>query len=248
MKHLFIIFFTAFALFTGCAKYVEVDKPSQELIVEGNALMDAKKYDKAAEKFENAILNAESPDEAQFAQKKLADAYFMDEAYLDAIAAYEIYYDLYYQSPDAPYVLNRLGLAYSAISLNPKRDQTYAQKSVEYFDELEALYPDEFDEYGAEAERQKMFVKLSEYEYQVGRFYMRIRKPESAIMRFQYLLDNYPSSLRLEDSYVSMVESALKLKDNGTAAAKYLQELMDNYPVNKDLKSLAKKVDRKLKN
>jgi len=177
----------------------------------------------------------------------LGDAYYMNESYLDAIAAYEIYYDIYYQSPYSAYILNRLGLSYSKLSLNPRRDQTFALKSVDYFDQLEALHPEEFEEYDAKAERQKMLVKLSEYEYQVGRFYIRTRSPESAILRFKYLQDNYPTSPRLEDSYVLMVESALKLDDNGSAAEQYLKELIDSFPNSKRLKSLTNKVEKKLK-
>ena len=247
MKRLILILFAIFTLFAGCSKYSDADKSSQELLDEGLALMERKKYDQAAQKFENAILNAETPNEAQSAQRMLADAYFMNEAYLDAIAAYEVYYDLYYHESYASYVLNRLGLSYSAISMHPKRDQTYTLKSAEYFEQLEALFPEEFEEYGAEAERQKMYVKLSEHEYQVGRFYMRIGKPESAILRFKYLQDTYPTSPRLEESYVSAVESALRLDDNGAAAAQCLQELTDNYPDNRALRSLTRKVERKLK-
>ncbi|MDR0454638.1 MAG: outer membrane protein assembly factor BamD [Deferribacteraceae bacterium] len=247
MKQFCLIFIAAFTLCVACSKYVEVDKSSQELIGEGVALMEAKKYNKAAQKFENAILNAEIPADAQDAQRRLADAYFMDKNFLDAVAAYEVYYDIYYQSPYAPYILNRLGLSYSNMSMNPKRDQTYAVKSTEYFDQLEALHPEEFKNYGAESERQNMYMKLSEHEYQVGRYYMRTSKPESAIMRFRYLLDNYPTSHRVEDSYISMIKSALKLDDGAVSASQYLKELVDSYPDNGDIKSLTKKVNKKQK-
>ena len=248
MKQLIVILPALFVLFAACSKYVEVDKPSSELILEGIALMENKKYEKAAGKFENAILNADNPHDAQNAQRMLADAYFMNKAYLDAIAAYEVYYDIYYQSPYAAHVLYHLGLSYSKMSLNPRRDQTYALQSVEYFDQLEVMYPDDFEDYGVEAVRQAMYVKLSEHEYQVGRFYMRTGKPESAISRFQYLQNNYPSSPRLEESYVSMVKSALRLDDNGASAAIYLRELADNYPNNKELRSLAKRVAKRAGN
>jgi len=247
MKQYVFIFMTVFFLCIACSKYVEVDKPSNELIAEGVALMDSKKYEKAAKKFENAILNAETPEEAQHAQRMLGDAYFMRKNYLDAIAAYEVYYDIYYQSPFAPYILNRLGLSCSELSLHPKRDQTFALKSVDYFDQLEALYPEEFEEYGAGDNRYKMYLKLSEYEYQVGRYYMRTGKPESAILRFKYLQNNYPATPRLEDSHRLMVESALRLNDGRFAAAQYLQEFTDSYPSSKHLKGLAKKVEKKLK-
>ncbi|MDR2883891.1 MAG: outer membrane protein assembly factor BamD [Deferribacteraceae bacterium] len=194
-------------LLSACSTSINVDMPSRDLIDEGLVLYNDSDYELAAEAFESAILNSDTPQEAQYAQQMLGEAYYADENYVEAIAAFEAYYDYYYEdSKNIPLILYKLGLSYASLSLHPKRDQTFAARAVDCFDQLESMYPETFNELGANEERKKMLEKLAEGEYQVGRYYIRQGQYDSALARFNFLLENYPDSPRYKDTLESIKE------------------------------------------
>lgn len=242
----FIIMLLTLVFLCSCSQKLYMDRPNSELIAEGEAFMAKKKYKKAVNNFRTAILNAEDPAMNMKVQLLLAEAYFMNKKYIEAIAAYEVYNDMYRRTPDTPFVIYRLGKSYSKVSKHPRRDPTFTIEALEYFDQLKLMYPAKFEEYGAQEDWQKMRYKLAEHEYQVAKYYSRVREPKSIIMRCETLLKDYPDSPRVEDAHVLMIKAYLKMPD-ALAAQAQLQKLKLEYPENKEISSLTRKVEKKLK-
>lgn len=242
MRKLITAFLLAAVLY-GCGSNIEQIYTSAEYLAMGHENMENKKYAKAAANFNKAGLYADTLEQSQEAMRYEADAYFLDKKYIDAIAAYELYYDFYNGAEDTPLVLYRLGISYAKLSHHPRADQTFTHSSVDNFELLKSLYPDKFVEYGAEPEYMRMRNKLAEHEYQVGRFYMRIKQPESALQRYLYLLRHYPDADRIEDTYVQLIEASMLIPDMHSVAVSYYEELEVLYPHNSSLKQLKKKLD-----
>ncbi len=242
MKYILVILLATLMLWS-CAAAPEVDYPADVYIANAREYMADEDYVKAAEQYELAVLNATTPEEAMTAQRGLGDAYYADEKYIEAIAAYEVYNDIYFDAPDAAEILYRLGMSYSRIAESARRDQSFTQSSVEFFTELLAGYPEDFERLEARPEYMNMRNRLAEHEYQVGRFYMRTKKPDSAVQRFLYLLRHYPDSDWVEETYVLLIEASLRIPGRYDVALAYYEELQQVYPENKELRSLKKKID-----
>lgn len=60
----------------GCSTKEEPKKPAEVWLKEGTEYFQKKKYSRAAEALENAIIEAESPELAAQAQLLLGDSYF----------------------------------------------------------------------------------------------------------------------------------------------------------------------------
>ena len=90
MARFLYILLIIFALY-GCAKEVELDKPASYYEEMGDSLASEGKFVKAAERYEQALVRAESPEYAATIQLALADSYFLAGKYIDAIPIYEVY-------------------------------------------------------------------------------------------------------------------------------------------------------------
>ncbi|GHU87700.1 hypothetical protein AGMMS49941_11410 [Deferribacterales bacterium] len=226
-----------------------VDMPNDELITRGNEAMANRKYSRAVIYYKNVILNADNPNNARYAQKSMGDAYFNNKDYTDAIAAYEVYVELYRRTPDTPFVLFQLGMSYRAISLSAPRDQTSTIKASENFDELKMLYPVQYEQYMADRYSSEMRERLAEHEYRVAKYYYNLKHDNSSIMRSSRLIEKYPDFTLTEQTYRILI---LALARNGEernvkAAAEYLSYFKRTYPNSKFNKELTRAVEKRLK-
>ena len=226
----------------GCSVHINPDQPSAMLIRDGEELMAKKKYKFAATLFENAVYNAQNPDEAMLAQRYLADAYYSNKKYLDAIASYETYYYTYYDDTELSLILYRLGMSYSHISPKIKRDQAFTVEARNYFDELERMFPTDYRRYGADMERLKMTNKLAWNEYHVANYYYRTNAYDSAVPRLLYLVDTFPEASMVDEALVLLIRTSLKIPGRQMVVEEYLKELENKYPNNKDIEQLKKDI------
>ena len=239
----FLLCIAAVGMLAGCSTVVNYSNlPNESLFTSGYEFMDKGNYTNAVQMFRNIILNADNPSNAQIAQKLMADAYFLNGDYADAIAAYEVYYELYRRSNDLAYVIYMLGVSYSNISLSGGRDTAYAQKALEYFEELEIRFPEAYTRFSAASHKTLMLKKLSDYEYRVARYYYRVNAYEPAMTRLVYLVNIYPGAPVEEEAYVLLVKTALKDDALKAYAPIYLDELRKHYPNNKKIASFEKKL------
>jgi outer membrane protein assembly factor BamD len=247
---------TTLALLIGCTA-PQIEQSADEYLRLAQLQMDDKDYSDAAISFEMALLASDTPEQAKSAQLGLANANYhsaenaflsfisVDETkYLNAIAAYEIYYDLYEGDENSPLVLYRLGEMYSKIALHPRTDQTFTKSSVDYFEQLKSLYPQNFDD-NASAIYSQMLENLAEHEYQVAKYYMRIDKPESAVQRLVYLLNNYPGTTKDPLSLAMLTEIFIETPGKTSTARDYLSELKARFPGDKSLPRLEKLLSEK---
>jgi outer membrane protein assembly factor BamD len=245
---------TLLLLYGGCAK-PEIDLSAAEYMAIGQEYMKDKTYRKAIPAFESAVLASNSPEEARLAQLSLADAYFLraegvwlwlsieKEEHLQAIAAYETYYDLYPGDANERLVLYRLAHIYSALSFPPRNDQTFTKNAVSYLNELKRKYPGYIPERPYESVNtllSRMNEKLAEHEYEVAKFYLRIDKPESAVQRLLYLMRNYPGTSFEPRALVMLAETAYEIPSLQASSKGYFDELVSRFPDNENISRLRK--------
>lgn len=129
------------------------------------------------------------------AQLRMADVYFMQEAFPEAAAAYESFADLHPKHEKVPYALFRAGKSYLMDSPDlAARDLTSAQKAVDAYTEFLRRFPQSPDATGAKEDVIRLRNQLAEKELYVGNFYFKRSGFRAAKLRYQKVLELFPES------------------------------------------------------
>lgn len=181
---------------SGCAviDYFFVDTPEEtalELFQLGQDEMAEEDWEDAVEYF--TTLRDRYPFSPYTIQAELllADAYFNDQSYAEAIVAYKEYESLHPSDQRIPYVLFQIGLANFRSMNSIDKPQNHARESVEYFQRLIQSHPT--SEYAAKAKDFLLQARrqLAEHELFVADFYWRAGRYGSAWERYTYVADNF---------------------------------------------------------
>ena len=217
-------------LLTGCA----ADKVPSDLPVENlynNAFDDLQKtkYKKAAEEFEQVEIEHPYSQWAVKAKLMGAYAYYKNEDYDDAVLALDRFIKYHPGNKDVAYAYYLKGMCYYDQISSADRDQADTEKAEEAFNRLIMLFPD--SEYAADARKK---VNLTEdykagQEMIIGRYYLNNGNYLSALNRFNVVLENYQTTVQIEEALYRQVEIYGILGLNKYAAG-YYKILHNNYP------------------
>jgi outer membrane protein assembly factor BamD len=194
----------ALLLATACASppptFEEVP-PAEELFAEGQKILEGERwlgiiphvdYTEAIHTFQAIIDNYPYSDYAIQAELAIADAYFHDEKYEEALSYYRDFADLHPQHEKVPYTLFQAAMCFERRKRSANRDQTPTRDSLVYLDRLISSHP--HSQYATEAEPlwRDLRLLLAEQVRGIANFYMRREEWESAVDRWRMLLNEYP--------------------------------------------------------
>ncbi|MFZ2399286.1 MAG: outer membrane protein assembly factor BamD [Smithella sp.] len=150
-------------------------------------------YKKAQESF--LRLKEEYPlhDLAILAEIGIADSLYSDKEYAEAENAYGNFIALHPVNENVPYALYQLGMCHYNQIGDIDRDQTETLLAKKEWERLMARYPE--SKFSAMAEKlvRECKQKLAEHEFYVAKFYMRQKKYQAALSRFEELAREYPN-------------------------------------------------------
>ena len=220
----------AVLLLAGCV----ADKAPSDLPVENlynNAFDDLQKtkYKKAAEEFEQVEIEHPYSQWAVKAKLMGAYAYYKNEDYDDAVLALDRFIKYHPGNKDVAYAYYLKGMCYYNQISSADKDQADTEKAEEAFNRLILLFPN--SEYAADARKK---VNLTEdykagQEMIIGRYYLNNGNYLSALNRFNVVLENYQTTVQIEEALYRQVEIYGILGLNKYAAG-YYKILHNNYP------------------
>ena len=175
--------------------------PAEDLYAEGQQKLEGKRkrwywpftdHSDAIEIFQSIIDNYPYSEYAVLAELAIADSYFLDEAYEEALSYYRDFTDLHPQNDRVPYAIYRAALCHERRIESPNRDQTATRQALEFLDVLLANYP--YSEYADEGEAlwRELRLSLARQVANIGDFYMDRGEWESGAERYRALLNEYP--------------------------------------------------------
>jgi outer membrane protein assembly factor BamD len=188
----------------GCSKsppeFEEV-APADELWAEGQRILEGGRllgiiprtdYAEAISTFQAIIDNYPYSEYAVKAELAIADAYFDDGKYEEALSYYRDFTDLHPQHEQVPYAIYRSALSYERRVRSANRDQTATREAINYLDRLLATYP--YSEYADEGEVlwRDLRTRMATQVKNIGDFYLKRSEWESAAERYRSLLNEYP--------------------------------------------------------
>ena len=217
----------ACGLLSACGSFTKTDEmvstdPPNVIYGRAESYLDKHKYGDAAKEYEKVDINHPYSQEARRAIVLAAYAYYQEGKYDEAISAAGRYLTLHPGTKESDLAQNIIGMSYYDQVLDPKRDQTNAQKSLQAYLTLLQRYPD--SRYVADAQNRVRVLRdlLAASEMQVGRYYLRHDNYLAAINRFKTVVTDYQTTEQIEEALSRLTEAYMALgivNEAQTAAA-----------------------------
>ncbi len=165
----------------------------------GDALFAAKKFNEAE------ILFPQS-DIAPRAALMAAYSYYSENYYLDSIAELDRFLKVYSNHKNIPYAKYLLGLCYYEQIIDEKKDLNSLSKSREIFLGVIKEYP--HTDFAIDATFKLGLINeiLASKEMYIGRYYFDRKKWIASINRFKFVVDNYDTTVYVEEALHRLVE------------------------------------------
>ncbi len=188
----------------GCQKEAprfEDVKPADELYAEGLKKLEGKRilglfsyidYDAAIETFQSIIDNYPFSEFEEKAQLKIADAYFEDKRYEEALAYYQEFADQHSTDPRAPGAMLRAAQCHYEQIESIDRDQNAARQATKALEALVQQHPYAEETRQAEEMLVEIRTRLARNMLHIADFYLERDHWQSAASRYRRVLDEYP--------------------------------------------------------
>ncbi len=229
---------------TACSSGPDLDKMSvEELYNHAFDELEATRYKKAAEAFEK--VETDHPYSKWAVKSKLmgAYAYYKNEQYDDAVIAVDRFLRYHPGNKDAAYAYYLKGMCYYDQISSADKDQGDTRLAEDAFSRLVALYPE--SKYAQDV-RNKLHL-AEDYkagqEMIIGRFYLKEGNYLSALNRFNVVLNEYQTTIQIEEALYRQVEIYAIFGMNNYANG-YYKILKQNYPDGKWTAKAAKVMEK----
>lgn len=191
----------------------EMEQNAEELVSEGSSAFVSGDYKTAVKAYTDLKDWYPFSKYAILAELKIADAHFQLEEYDEAIFAYEEFEKMHPKNEAIPSVIYKIGLCWFNQLGTIDRDHTPAKNSLIQFNRLIDQYP--ASEYAAKAKEHidKCVANMSGHELYVADFYMKTKKYNAALARYEYLVKTYPDSKESKEALIKIPECR-KLANN----------------------------------
>ena len=210
-----IYIFVIFIFCLSCTKKIEKKSIIKETNLElqmieayQEGLQELKKGDAlfAAKKFNEAEILFPQSDVAPRAALMAAYSYYSQSYYGNAIAELERFLRVYPKNYELSYAKYLLGLCYYEQIVDEKKDLQSIENSKKIFSELIIKYPN--TEFANDAEFKLNLINdiLAAKEMYVGRYYFERKKWIAAINRFKHVIDDYETTIYVEEALHRLVE------------------------------------------
>ena len=208
------------------------DPTAEALYEDGMRYFAEKRYARAIDTLTK--LKTDHPFSPQLtdAELKIADAYYLNQQYPEAINAFKEFQSLHPTNENIPFVLYRLGQAHLDQFTATDRDQKNTEIAKNYFENVIQNYPK--SPYATEAREKlgKAVGYLAEHDFNVATFYLQQEKYPAARERFEEIVRKYRGTPVAARSLFFLGESYRKEKNTVKASLAY-EALIQHYPDSK---------------
>jgi outer membrane protein assembly factor BamD len=214
------------------ASAAKPDPTAEALYEEGTQYFAEKRYLRAIDVLTK--LKTEYPFSPQLtdAELKIADAYYLNQQYPEAINAFKEFQSMHPTNENIPFVVYRLGQAHLDQFTSIERDQKNTEIAKSYFENVITNYPKSPYASAAREQLAKSVGYLAEHEFNVASFYLQQEKYPAARERFEEIVRKYRGTPVAAKSLFFLGESYRKEKNNVKAALAY-EALLQYYPESK---------------
>lgn len=225
-KSLLIVLFLL--LSAACAEKKEVFDPVAAFSAAEESMQKGD-YEKARRAYQELQEKAPEKSYDPAVMLRIADTYFGEEKYEEALVEYQNFLNYHPANKEAPYAQYQLALcSYNQMS-TIDRDPEMTRSALREFQALLKKYPGSNFEEQAGNYIAICLDRLAQYEFYVARFYGKKGSTRAAIGRLEKLLADYPGSSVEKDALYEAGAAYLKAGERDKARA-MLETLGRKYP------------------
>jgi outer membrane protein assembly factor BamD len=220
-------------------------QPDQFLFDKGNEALKNKKWLTAREYFKQVNETYTQSPLRPDAKLAIGDTYLGEgstESLVLAIGEFQEFLSFYPTHARADYAQYKLGMAHFRQMRSPQRDQTETRDAIRDFEAFLTRYPNSSLTPEVQAKLREARDRLSTSEFEIGRFYYRIRWFPGAIDRLTDLLKNDPEFTARDGAYFYLAESLIKV-NRPAEALPYLEKLIAEFEQSEHLEEARKRVE-----
>jgi outer membrane protein assembly factor BamD len=220
-------------------------QPDQFLYQKGTDALNGKKWLTAREYFKQVTETYTQSPIRPDAKLGIGDTYMGEgssEALVLAIAEYQEFLSFYPTHARADYAQYKIGLAHFRQMRAPQRDQTETRDTIREFETFVARYPNSSLMPEVKNRLREAKDRLSEAEFEIGRFYFRIRWYPGAVDRLQTLLKSDPEFTGRDGAYFYLGESLMKENRRAEALPLY-EKLVTEFEQSEYINGAQKRID-----
>ena len=235
-----ILAILALAFIAACAKEPPFDPVA--VFKDAEEKMRKERYEDARKAYQE--IQEKAPDRSYDADimLRIADTYFGDEKYSEALVEYQSFLNFHPVHRDAPYAQFQVAMCSYKELTTIDRDPSVARAAMKEFRTLIEKYPGSPYEEQAKNYAALCRDQLAAYELYVGRFYHKKGSYQAAIGRLEKLLQDYPGSQSEKDALYYAGLSYMEL-GNKAQALRTFESLTARYPsMTEQVASLAAKL------
>ena len=188
-------------------------------------------FKSAFNEFENLLLNYPFSNLALKSEISSAYSLYQDNQIQKAINKLNSFIEMNPTGELTIYAHYLLGMCYYIQTSQKGRDASLSLKALNYFEIIEAKYPN--SKYAKDAKLKKLYLKnrLAENELAVGKFYLKKNAQISAINRFKVILEKFQNTSVIPETLYRLSE-ALLITGLKEEAQKSIVILNYNFPQN----------------
>ncbi len=225
--------FSVFLIFVSCTKDAKntsiineksLDLQVREAYLEGIKALEERDVLYAARKFNEVEILFPQSDLAPKSLLMAAYSYYVQDYYTDCIEELERFLKVYPKHKNKDYAYYLLGISHYEQIVDEKKDLLSILKAKNYFEHVIVNYPN--TEYSIDASFKIELINdtLAAKEMYIGRYYIDKRKWIPAINRFKNVVNDYDTTIYIEEALYRLVEVyyLLGLKEESKKYAKLL--------------------------
>ena len=248
---LFVPLFFYMATMTGCSatsneKMTHTDWCKKRYDI-AEELFKAKKYGRTIEKLEDILSTCAGSGYMEQAQFLLAESHFNLEQWIEARGEYGSFIVNFPGSPFAETAEFRKAVSSFNMEYRVDRDESNTTTAMKDFERYLANHPSTPLRDSVNYYYNLLVDRVAEKEFQTGRLYLRMEKPQAAVIYFKEFLETYPNAKRRNET-LFLISDAYTDLDQFDAARQYLDiaesEAGDNRISKRTSKRSAKKSPR----
>src|SRR6476661_1331584 len=210
----------------------KADATAEALYEEGMRSFNEKRYVRAIDHFSKLRTDYPFAPEITQVELKIADAYYLNQQYPEAINAFKEYQSMHPTNENITFVLLRLGQAHFDQFTSTDRDQKNTEIAKGYFENVISTYPKSAQAAEAKEKLAKCLEYLAEHEFNVAFFYFKQEKYPAARDRFEEIVRKYKDTPTAVKSLFYLGESYRNEKNLVRAGLAY-EALIEHYPETK---------------
>jgi outer membrane protein assembly factor BamD len=218
MKHHHLWALAVVALLVGCGSAFDATgKPPREIFEHAVAAFTDGDLYEAQRLFDIIRLQYPASEFAPDAQFYLAEISFRRQEYVVASFNYSMLRRQYPTHPRAKEALYKAALCYVQLAPPFDRDQDYTRKAIVALQDFIREYPNDSLAQQAQQQIQKLRKQLAQREFSIAEQYRVLGSPQSALVYYDAVIEDYSDSDYIEQAFVGKVEVLMELGRNDQA-------------------------------